>query len=486
MNEPHKHVEEDPSLIPRHPQLYEIDQRYTHDAYTTGGVPVDDRQPKDLHHPDSIHLTHSIHAQAPEYFTDQSAMHQYSIPNPMYTPFYNSMHGQEPVPLQHYPPDMMMPHMGHISHEPLAPYPDSTPTTKGQRKSRWRPTPKQKEKLEAFWHENQYPDRNAKHRIAQELDGVTSEQVSRWFKHRRESFVQKGKFQYRNEAATKFSNDQVALLENVFKANAYPSRDEIKSVADQMLVSQQRVKNWFKARRCRLALKGEFEFKQNSTLTRTPSTERKRSRDSPLLDDNMPKRIALSSYREGEEDGVGLDDPNNDIHGGHITSLNHHMVHMQEQHHHHHHHTEVPPHMNQLPPVHVHDDGNPDTSDGLLPQHLHHLHPSSSHHHMNHHHMSMHHSHTLPQHLSHTHSLPHSLPHPHSLSPHMVPHHHHHQHMSHHMPQVHEVDVSGSLQGSLVDHILQPKSEHELHYDSSDPGLPILHHVEHTGLHVPQ
>ena len=139
---------------------------------------------------------------------------------------------------------------------------------KGQRKSRWRPTIKQREKLEASWLQDQYPNRNTKQAIAGELEGVTAEQVnlfltffplfllsfvlsfvmlfsfyfpsiiifvqvSRWFKHRRESFVQKGTFQYRNEAAAKFSNQQVVLLESLFKHNAYPSREDIKSVSEE-------------------------------------------------------------------------------------------------------------------------------------------------------------------------------------------------------------------------------------------------------------
>lgn len=55
-------------------------------------------------------------------------------------------------------------------------------------------------------------------------------------------------------------------LEQVFKSNAYPSREDIKLISEQMVVSQQRVKNWFKARRCRLAQKGEFEFRQRYDL----------------------------------------------------------------------------------------------------------------------------------------------------------------------------------------------------------------------------
>lgn len=52
------------------------------------------------------------------------------------------------------------------------------PPIKGQRKSRWRPTLKQREKLEACWAQDQYPDRNTKQAIAAELEGVTAEQVN--------------------------------------------------------------------------------------------------------------------------------------------------------------------------------------------------------------------------------------------------------------------------------------------------------------------
>lgn len=48
---------------------------------------------------------------------------------------------------------------------------------KAPRKSRWRPTPKQKERLEAFWNDDQYPDRKKKQTIAGELEGVSAEQV---------------------------------------------------------------------------------------------------------------------------------------------------------------------------------------------------------------------------------------------------------------------------------------------------------------------
>jgi len=156
----------------------------------------------------------------------------------------------------------------------------NAPAQKGQRKSRWRPTQKQKERLEAYWVENQYPDRVMKQKLATELEGVSAEQVSRWFKHRRESFAQKGKFQYRNEAAAKFSNEQIAQLENIFKSNTYPSRDDLKTFAEQMGVSIQRVKNWFKARRCRLAQKGEFDFKQA-----TPRAGKRKGEESPTMPD---------------------------------------------------------------------------------------------------------------------------------------------------------------------------------------------------------
>lgn len=160
---------------------------------------------------------------------------------------------------------------GHLSHVRIP---------KPPRKSRWRPTPKQKERLEAFWAEDQYPDRKKKQTIASELEAVSAEQVSRWFKHRRESLAQKGQFAYRSEAAAKFSGEQVITLEQVFKSNAYPSREDIKLISEQMFVSQQRVKNWFKARRCRLAQKGEFEFRQSDQVR--PSR--------PILPDRVAKR----------------------------------------------------------------------------------------------------------------------------------------------------------------------------------------------------
>ena len=47
-------------------------------------------------------------------------------------------------------------------------------------------------------------------------------------------------------------------MEHVFRANAYPSREDIKHISERMVVSQQRVKNWFKARRCRLEYDGEL------------------------------------------------------------------------------------------------------------------------------------------------------------------------------------------------------------------------------------
>lgn len=49
-----------------------------------------------------------------------------------------------------------------------------------------------------------------------------------------------------------------------------------------MLVSQQRVKNWFKARRCRLALRGEFEFKQNGSSGRIGESRKRKHDGSPL------------------------------------------------------------------------------------------------------------------------------------------------------------------------------------------------------------
>jgi len=169
---------------------------------------------------------------------------------------------------------------------------------KTPRKSRWRPTQRQKEKLEYFWGDDQYPDRKKKQAIAAELEGVSAEQVSRWFKHRRESLAQKGQFSYRSEAAAKFSNEQVIQLEQVFKSNAYPSREDIKAISDQINVPPQRVKNWFKARRCRLAQKGEFELRQSDLQLRPPtrSDKLKRSKDdlSPLTEsDPNAKRQEL-------------------------------------------------------------------------------------------------------------------------------------------------------------------------------------------------
>jgi NACalpha-BTF3-like transcription factor len=205
------------------------------------------------------------------------------------------------------------------NHDPGHSLVSSVRIAKLPRKSRWRPTPKQKERLEAFWVEDQYPDRKKKQLIASELEAVSAEQVSRWFKHRRESLAQKGQFAYRSEAAAKFSNDQVITLEQVFKSNAYPSREDIKLISEQMVVSQQRVKNWFKARRCRLAQKGEFEFRQNDVQVRPQRpmmNERlKRSKDEISVMEPHAKRQELMP---------GLPEDIVDV--------------VEESHHHHHHH----------------------------------------------------------------------------------------------------------------------------------------------------
>lgn len=241
---------------------------------------------------------------------------------------------------------------------------------KAPRKSRWRPTPKQKERLEAFWAEDQYPDRKKKQIIASELEAVSAEQVSRWFKHRRESLAQKGQFAYRSEAAAKFSNEQVIALEQVFKSNAYPTREDIKIISEQMLVSQQRVKNWFKARRCRLAQKGEFEFRQNDNVQVRPTRplmDRKRSKDdlSSSMEPHAKRQELMPSIHEDMVDVVD-------------TDSHHH-------HHHHHHHQE-----HDLPQIStlVSDVDMPSSLHGPLVDHImskslhdhHHVHDHHHHH----------------------------------------------------------------------------------------------------------
>jgi len=187
--------------------------------------------------------------------------------------------------------------------------------TKGRRKSRWRPTPAQKALLEGSWAQNQYPDRLTKQNLATDL-GITAEQVSRWFKHRRENYVHKGtkrnpantspmvpilsnpspsdtstimfgKLTYRNEAAAKFTNEQVATLESMFKEKPYPQKEDIANMAAQIGVSQQRVKNWFKAHRCRLAQKGSFEFKRGQVPV---NRKRKTEVEAPLIDEEAKRQ----------------------------------------------------------------------------------------------------------------------------------------------------------------------------------------------------
>eukprot|EP01133_Synstelium_polycarpum_P017954 gene17954-21420_t len=135
------------------------------------------------------------------------------------------------------------------------------------RKGRWRPTSKEKEMLDSLWARNQYPDRPEKMQLVKTLQTITIDQVSRWFKHKRENLAQKGEFMYKALASKKFAPDEVQVLDNFFKTHAYPSKDQVNGIAEDLGVPPLKVKNWFKSKRCRLAQKGQFEFKPKDLTT---------------------------------------------------------------------------------------------------------------------------------------------------------------------------------------------------------------------------
>eukprot|EP01113_Clastostelium_recurvatum_P039669 TRINITY_DN6075_c0_g1_i1.p1 TRINITY_DN6075_c0_g1~~TRINITY_DN6075_c0_g1_i1.p1 ORF type:complete len:742 (+),score=117.79 TRINITY_DN6075_c0_g1_i1:231-2228(+) len=376
------------------------------------------------------------------------------------------------------------------------------------RKNRWRPTPRQKAALEQLWQENQYPDRVTKQKLANDLD-QTTEQISRWFKHRRENLAQKGEFAYKAKAAMKFTNEQITALEEVFSNNPYPSRDDIKSLGERLGVSVQRVKNWFKARRCRLAQKGEFEFKPRSSPTPSVGAgimEKRRKRDIPLglLDHSAPGGVGLNLAMNmgGYSLGLGMlpgmsmlgpgmgmmspelmkrrpEEENEGAVGDESLHLDHNAYYHPHIHPHNHH--DMSQQMGPLPIHHVQDmhalggmshthphdipDMHSMGEHQLGPEHIHH-HP-----HMTHEPHELHH----PPHHPDMHSM-HHYSHPHH-------HHHHHMHAQHdtvsdtHTPPPGEDDVHGN-------HLPPPEplhtmSGHSLQEYESQHGPPhgVYHHM---------
>jgi len=143
----------------------------------------------------------------------------------------------------------------------------SSPPSPQDRKKRWRPTSEQKDVLERFWSQNQYPDQDQKQYIAQQLgDDVTYKQITSWFKHKRENDKAKGKFTYKFTPAAKFTNEQVDMLESVFNREPYAKGKTLQELAKQLGVTEKRVQNWFKHKRSRLAQQGKFEYKPRNLL----------------------------------------------------------------------------------------------------------------------------------------------------------------------------------------------------------------------------
>ncbi|PRP89624.1 hypothetical protein PROFUN_00888 [Planoprotostelium fungivorum] len=114
------------------------------------------------------------------------------------------------------------------------------------------------QKPHSVWAQDKYPNMNTKQNLVKQLDGkVSYNQISTWFKHRRETEV--------NDAQPEkkyFSKEQIAVLEGAFQTDPYSKTSDVAMKAGLEL---KRVKTWFKHKRARLASAGKFEYRTKQT-----------------------------------------------------------------------------------------------------------------------------------------------------------------------------------------------------------------------------
>ncbi|GAM21244.1 hypothetical protein SAMD00019534_044190 [Acytostelium subglobosum LB1] len=166
----------------------------------------------------------------------------------MFQPTYTS-------PLHRLTPVQTDAHQTTHQHQPIQ-------QTTMDRKSRWRPSQREKDMLDSMFARQQYPNKEDKIEIVKVLNyKVNMEQVSRWFKHKRENMVQKGEFQYKQNPSQKFMPREVTMLEEQFNLESYPSGAKVKEMAQTLRVSETKIRNWFKAKRGKLQRRGLFQYK---------------------------------------------------------------------------------------------------------------------------------------------------------------------------------------------------------------------------------
>eukprot|EP00186_Timspurckia_oligopyrenoides_P004701 CAMPEP_0182452526 /NCGR_PEP_ID=MMETSP1172-20130603/44293_1 /TAXON_ID=708627 /ORGANISM="Timspurckia oligopyrenoides, Strain CCMP3278" /LENGTH=572 /DNA_ID=CAMNT_0024650363 /DNA_START=217 /DNA_END=1935 /DNA_ORIENTATION=- len=118
--------------------------------------------------------------------------------------------------------------------------------------ARWKPTPAQRATLLKEFEENPYPEIETKLRLAQSLD-LRHAQISKWFQHRREALVKKGRFsgQKRRDRRTP---EELEILESAFAECAYPKTKDVDCLCTRLPDMQpQQVKLWFKHKRMSIA-----------------------------------------------------------------------------------------------------------------------------------------------------------------------------------------------------------------------------------------
>jgi hypothetical protein len=131
--------------------------------------------------------------------------------------------------------------------------PAHTPNKRyGEKKSRWRPSPVQKQILETMWAQNPYPPTPQKKEIAQLLEGVSYKQVTSWFKHKRENSKAQGLLL--RTSSSKFTQQQLSILEAAFQLNPYSRPKVLQSIATEFNVPVKKIQNWFKHKRSRLKI----------------------------------------------------------------------------------------------------------------------------------------------------------------------------------------------------------------------------------------
>eukprot|EP01017_Pseudomicrothorax_dubius_P006295 TRINITY_DN11769_c0_g1_i5.p1 TRINITY_DN11769_c0_g1~~TRINITY_DN11769_c0_g1_i5.p1 ORF type:complete len:644 (-),score=85.87 TRINITY_DN11769_c0_g1_i5:138-2069(-) len=134
------------------------------------------------------------------------------------------------------------------------------------KRKRWKPNGNELEYLKSCFEKNQYPTKENKEEILQQIDekfGVKRSiiQVTRWFQHFREKQIRNGAMKTKKNGYSKFKKDDQDYLQTAFKKNPYPTKQEMVDISDKLSAPVAKVENWYKHNRRSLSKRGLFRLK---------------------------------------------------------------------------------------------------------------------------------------------------------------------------------------------------------------------------------